>query len=95
MSSKLKKKILFKYFEIYMKDLESAEIKKTQIFDFVIIIFLELLSFLYSKWPSLQNVADSTNAVGWSLILPSVRSVCVGRRRIRASATSVGQQRKY
>ena len=44
---------------------------------------------------SLQNVADSTDAVGWSPILPSERSVCIGQWCGRASATSVGQQRKY
>ena len=34
-----------------MKDPESAEIKKKHISEFAIIIFLELVSFLYSKWP--------------------------------------------
>ena len=41
---------------------------------------------------SLQNMADSTDAVGWSPILPSVKSVGVGRRRGKASVMSVGHQ---
>ena len=39
---------------------------------------------------SQQNMADSTDAVGWSPILPSVKLVGIGRRRGKASATSVG-----
>ena len=31
-------------------------------------------------YTSLQNMADSTDAVGWSPILPSVKSVGVGQR---------------
>ena len=54
------------------------------------------LSLIKVRWvPSLQNVGDSTNAVDWSPILPSVKSVGVGRLRGKALATLVGQQRKY
>ena len=42
-------------------------------------------------WTSLQNMADSTDAVGWSPILPSVKSVGVGRQRGKESATLVGR----
>ena len=44
---------------------------------------------------SLQNVADSTDAVGWSLILPSVKLIYVGLRLRKALVLLVGQQRKY
>ena len=44
---------------------------------------------------SLQNMADSTDAVGLSPIIPSVKSVSIGQQHGKASATSVGQQRKY
>ena len=40
---------------------------------------------------SLQNMADSTDAVGWLPILPSVKSVGLGRRRGKESVMSVGR----
>ena len=41
---------------------------------------------------SLQNVADSTDAIGWLLILPSVKLVYVGLWCGKASVMLVGQQ---
>ena len=54
----------------------------------------QAVGYVYqSLKPSLQNMADSTDAVGWSPILPSVKSVGIGRRLGKASVTLVGQQR--
>ena len=51
--------------------------------------------FLLWLEASLQNVADTTDAVDWSLILPSVKFVYVNLWRGKASVMLVGQQREY
>ena len=56
------------------------------------ISMMKICIYIYIIYTSLQNVADSTNAVGSSPILPLVKSVGVGRRRGKASATLVGHQ---
>ena len=62
-------------------------------FFFVLIDLFSLNKATYvCEHASLQDMADSTNAVGWSPILPSLKSVGIGCRRKQALATSVGQQ---
>ena len=53
-------------------------------------VLLNEKKIIYRICTSLQNVAVSTNTVGWLPILPSVKSVGVGWRCGKASATKVG-----